>query len=102
MELKISELSLSYVVCGRRLSLLVNRVSDTQTIWQLSAGDEKLIPALKMNILWDTAGSIPYLVPTQIPGTEQKTKKTKRRSRTDEEKEWEPKRNKNRIGTQDS
>ncbi len=37
-----------------------------QTIWQLSAGDEKLIPALKIKILWDMADSIPYLVPTQF------------------------------------
>ncbi len=37
-----------------------------QTIWQLSAGDEKLIPALKIKILWDMADLIPYLVPTQF------------------------------------
>jgi hypothetical protein len=28
-----------------------------------SAGDEKLIPAFKINILWGMADSIPYLVP---------------------------------------
>jgi hypothetical protein len=30
-----------------------------QTIWQLSEGDAKSIPALTINMLWD---SIPYLV----------------------------------------
>jgi hypothetical protein len=40
--------------------------SNTQTIWQLSAGDEKSIPELKINILWDKANSIPYSVPTQF------------------------------------
>jgi hypothetical protein len=38
----------------------------TQTIWQLSAGDEKLIPALIMNILSDMAVSISYLAHTQF------------------------------------
>jgi hypothetical protein len=38
----------------------------TQTILQLSAGDEKLIPALIMNILSDMAVSIPCLVLTQF------------------------------------
>jgi hypothetical protein len=37
-----------------------------QTIWQLSTGDEKKIPTVKINILWDKAVSIPYLVPTQF------------------------------------
>ncbi len=30
----------------------------------MSAGDEKSIYALKINILWDMAYLIPYLVPT--------------------------------------
>ncbi len=33
--------------------------------WQ-PQGDEKSIPALKINSLWDMADSIPYLVPTQF------------------------------------
>jgi hypothetical protein len=37
-----------------------------QTIWQLSAAEEKSISAFKINILWDMAASIPYLVPTQF------------------------------------
>jgi hypothetical protein len=37
--------------------------SKTQSIWQLSAGDEYSIPALN---LWDMADSIPYLVPFQF------------------------------------
>jgi hypothetical protein len=41
-------------------------LSNTITIWQQSAGDEKSIPALKFYILWDMADSIPYLVPTQF------------------------------------
>jgi hypothetical protein len=41
-------------------------LSNTQKIWQLSEGDEKPIPALKINILWDMADSIPYFVPTQF------------------------------------
>jgi hypothetical protein len=50
-----------YVVCGGRTPLLVNK----QTIWQLCwHGDEKLIPVLKINILWDMADLIPYMVLT--------------------------------------
>ncbi len=41
-------------------------ISNTQTKCQLSAGDEKSIPALKINILLNTTNSIPYLVPTQF------------------------------------
>ncbi len=40
------------------------QISNTQTIWQLGAGDEKSIPALKIYILCDIAYSIPYLIPT--------------------------------------
>ncbi len=32
------------------------------------AGDEKSIPALNVNILWDIAGSIPHLVPPHFLG----------------------------------
>ncbi len=42
-----------YVVCWRRRPLLINTFPKTQTIWQLEAKDEKSIPALKINILWD-------------------------------------------------
>ncbi len=35
-------------------------------MWQLSAGGQKSIAALKTIILWDMADSIPYLVPTQF------------------------------------
>jgi hypothetical protein len=41
-------------------------ISNVQTIWQLSAGNEKSVPALKINIYVDIADSIPYLVPTQF------------------------------------
>jgi hypothetical protein len=37
-----------------------------QTVWQLSAGDEKLILALKINISRDMAETIIYLVPLQF------------------------------------
>jgi hypothetical protein len=51
-ELKISELSLSYVVCvGGRTTLIGQDISNTQTIWQLSAEDEKSIPPLNIDIL---------------------------------------------------
>jgi hypothetical protein len=42
-----------------------------QTIWQLSTGDEKSIPDLKINILWDhghMANSITYFGSFSIPG----------------------------------
>jgi hypothetical protein len=41
-------------------------ICNTQTILQLSAGDEKSISELKIYILWDMANSIPYSVPTQF------------------------------------
>ncbi len=41
-------------------------ISNMQTKWQLSAGNEKSIPALKINILWDMANSIPFLAPNQF------------------------------------
>jgi hypothetical protein len=37
-----------------------------KTIWQLSAGNEKFVPALKINVLWDMADSIPNLAPDQF------------------------------------
>jgi hypothetical protein len=49
-EFKNSEFSSSYVVFGGRTTL--------------KEGDEKSIPALKINISWDMADLIPYLVPT--------------------------------------
>jgi hypothetical protein len=52
-------------VCGGRSLPIGQRISDRQTIWQLSTGDEKLIPALKINSFWDMADWISYLVPTQ-------------------------------------
>ncbi len=41
-------------------------IFNVQTICQLSAVDENSIPALKINILYDIAESIPHLVPTQF------------------------------------
>jgi hypothetical protein len=41
-------------------------ISNTQTIWQLSAGDEKSIPALEIEILWHIADSIPFLARTRF------------------------------------
>ncbi len=55
--MKISEMSLSPIS---------QHISKTQTMWQLSAGDEMSIPAFKINILWDVPALIPYLVPTQF------------------------------------
>ncbi len=46
-ELKVSELSSSYVVCGRRHSY-GQHIFNPQTIWQLWAGVEKSISALKI------------------------------------------------------
>jgi len=46
---KISEFSLSFDVRGKDTPF-GKHMSNTQTIWQLSAGDEKLIPDLKNNI----------------------------------------------------
>ncbi len=51
-ELKISELPLSYVVCvGGRTTPIGQHISSMQTIWQLSAEDEKSIPPLNIDIL---------------------------------------------------
>jgi hypothetical protein len=36
-------------------------ISITQTIWQLSAGDKKSIPALEFYIIWNT-GRLVYIV----------------------------------------
>ncbi len=41
-------------------------ISNTQPIWQMLAGDEKSIPALKIYIVWDIADWIPYLIPTRF------------------------------------
>ncbi len=41
-------------------------ICNTQAIWQLSAGDEKSIPALKIYIFRDMADSILYSIPTQL------------------------------------
>ncbi len=41
-------------------------ISNTQTIWQLLAGDGKSISALKIYIWWDMSYSISYVVPTQF------------------------------------
>ncbi len=56
-EFKISELSSSYVVFGGRTTQHAN----------FKEGDEKSIPALKINISWDMADLISYLVPTTFP-----------------------------------
>jgi hypothetical protein len=54
-------------VWGKAIPIAIGKqIFSTQTIWQLSAGDEKSIPALKINILWDIADSIQHLVPTQF------------------------------------
>jgi hypothetical protein len=41
------------------------RISNMQTIWQLSAGAKSQF-LLKIYIFWDMADSIQYLVPTQF------------------------------------
>ncbi len=43
-------------------------ITNPQTIWRLFAGDEKSIPALKINNVWDMAYSVPYLVPQMLQG----------------------------------
>jgi hypothetical protein len=58
--------TIQYVACEGRTPLLDKTFPIMETIWQLSLGDEMSIPALKINILWDMADSIPYLVPTQL------------------------------------
>jgi hypothetical protein len=48
-------------------TLIDQHISNTQLIWQLLAGFEKLILVLKINIwVMETADPIPYLVPTQF------------------------------------
>ncbi len=64
-----SEFSLSYVVfVWGKDTPIDQHISNTQTICQLSAGDEKPIRALKINILWDMVDSIPHLFPTNFQG----------------------------------
>ncbi len=66
-ELKISELSLFYVVCGGRTPLMHGQhISNTPAIWYGMVWDEKFIPALKINIFRDMATTIPYLIPNQF------------------------------------
>jgi hypothetical protein len=43
-------MSSSYVVCGDGQTPVDQHIANTHTIWQLSAGDEKSIPAVKINI----------------------------------------------------
>jgi hypothetical protein len=61
-ELKSSELSSSFVVCGGEDTPIGQHTSNTQTIWLLSAGNKKYVTALK-DILWKMAESIPYSIP---------------------------------------
>ncbi len=62
------------VICyvWRKDTPIDQKISNTQTIWELLATwDEKLIPVLKIYLLWDMADSIPYLVAAtccSIPG----------------------------------
>jgi hypothetical protein len=53
-------------VCGGKDNPFEKHISNTQTIWLLIAGDEKSIPALKINILWDMSDFVSYFVPTQL------------------------------------
>ncbi len=55
-------LEASNPLCGGGEDIPIGQhISYTQTIWQLSAGNEKLIPILR-----NMANSVPYLVPTLI------------------------------------
>jgi hypothetical protein len=51
-------------------------ISNTQTKWQLSAGDETTISGLKIDVLWDTADSNPYLVPPKVQASIHNPSKT--------------------------
>jgi hypothetical protein len=53
---------------GPQASILQNRfLARINTVVELILWRRtKSVPALKMNILWDMAGSIPYLLPTQF------------------------------------
>ncbi len=42
-------------------SPISQHISNTQTIWQLSAGDKKSIPALEIYFIWN-AGRLVYIV----------------------------------------
>ncbi len=50
-------------VWGKDTPIGHQHISNMQTIWKLSAGDEKSIPALKINISCDMADSIPHSFP---------------------------------------
>ncbi len=64
----IEDFRIVVIICcvWRKNTPIGQHISDTQTIGQLSAGDEKSIPALKINIFWDMADSILYFVPTHF------------------------------------
>ncbi len=66
----IEDFRIVVVICCvwgyRTYTSIGQHIFNTQTIWQLSAGDYKSIPALKIYILWNTTNSIPYLGPTQF------------------------------------
>jgi hypothetical protein len=51
------------MLCVGKDTSIGQHISNTQTTWQLAAGDEKSISALLINILWDMADKNPYLVP---------------------------------------
>jgi hypothetical protein len=66
-----SDLSSSYVVCGEGHPYIDQHISNMQTIWRLSAGDEKAILAVKFNIYgtWPTWFHTWFLVPTKSKNT---------------------------------
>jgi hypothetical protein len=65
-ELKISALSSLFVVCGGKNTFIGQPHFQNANNMAAVGRVEKLIPALKINILWDMVNSIPYLVPTQF------------------------------------
>jgi hypothetical protein len=54
----------SFVACGGKTTPLIHAFPTHAN--SIAAGYEKSIPALKINILWGMATSIPHLVPTQF------------------------------------
>jgi hypothetical protein len=59
---------LSFVALSFAAKLFLKNLSKAPLLIGKAAqrGDEKPIPALKINIFWDMAYSIPYLVPTRF------------------------------------
>ncbi len=67
-ELKVSELSLAYVVCGRRHSYWSTHFQPANNMAAVGRG-WKVDSCFENYLFWDMFDSIPYLVPTQFQVT---------------------------------